>query len=81
MDEEKLFIEAQLKLSDLIKREQGRLGLTNFQMSQRINVHSRSYDRLINGKVWAKRGCSLAYLCSIFANTSITPNDVFGGVN
>lgn len=81
MEDENAFYKAQLKLSDLLKQEQGRLGLTNFQMSQRINIHPRTYDRLINGRHWKGRGCGIGCLCNIFANTSINPTDVFGGVS
>lgn len=80
MEDENTYREAQLRLSDSLKREQGRLELTNFQMSQKINVHPRTYDRLINGGYWKERGCCMWLLCNIFANTSINPCDVFGGV-
>lgn len=77
--EDKLFYGAQKRIADLLKAEQGRLGLTNFQMCQRLDMPSRTYDSLISGKGWREQGCSLNILCNIFANTNINPCEVFKG--
>lgn len=65
------------RIADLLIAEQGRLGLTNFQMAQRLDISRRTYDNLKTGKA---HFCYLATLDRIFENLNITYDDVFEGI-
>lgn len=65
------------RISDLLIMEQGKYGLTNFQMSQRLDVPLRTYNGLISGKA---KFCTFVTLDKILKNSSITYDDVFEGI-
>lgn len=65
------------RIADLLIDEQSRLGLTNFQMSQRLDISPRTYDSLISGRAFF---CFFSTLDKIFENTSITYDDIFEGI-
>lgn len=65
------------KIADLLIEEQSRLSLTNFQMSQRLDIEPRTYDNLISGK---RNSCRFETLDKILKNSNITYDDIFEGI-
>lgn len=71
-------IEKQMKkIAILLRNEQIRLGLTEYEMSIRIDVSYRQYIHLIKADHAQTYGYSLDTLNKIFENTNIECCDVF----
>lgn len=65
------------KIADLLLSEQNRLGLTNFQMAQRLDISMRTYSRITNGKM---KFCYFDTLDKVLRNSNITYDDIFEGI-
>ena len=65
------------KIADLLLGEQSKLGLTNFQMSQRLDIPLRTYNAIISGKT---NFCRFETLGKILENSNITYDDIFEGI-
>ena len=77
MEDNKKAKELMRKIADLLLDEQSKLGLTNFQMSQRLDIEPRTYDNLISGK---RNSCRFETLDKILKNSNITYDDIFEGI-
>ena len=62
------------RIASLLMEEQGKLNVSNFQMSQRLDIPIRTYCRLINGNA---PGINIETLVKIFLNSNISYIDIF----
>lgn len=77
MEDNKKAKELMRKIADLLLDEQSKLGLTNFQMSQRLDIPLRTYNRIISG---VPLYCQFDTLDKILQNSNITYDDIFEGI-
>lgn len=77
MEDNKKAKELMRKIADLLLDEQSKLGLTNFQMSQRLDIPPRTYDGLISGRL---NFCYFETLDKILQSSNITYDDIFEGI-
>ncbi len=71
-------IQVTRRISFLLLKEQGELGLTQKQMAQRLDMPLQTYKRLSSPKNTSN--ITMENLAKIFENSSISPSDVFGGI-
>ena len=66
------------RVSELLLNEQEKLGLTQFQISQKFDIPLQTYKRLVNPR--NEHVVSLENLAKIWKNSDITFHDVFSGI-
>lgn len=65
------------RIADLLIEEQGKLRLTNEEMSRKLDISCRAYERLIGRKT---EGFKSDTLVRILYNSEFTYDDVFEGI-
>lgn len=75
--ENKLYLDKQIKkLSDLLRNEQDKLRLTQYEMAIRLDMSETQYKNLIRG-IHGNQGYTMDTLNKIFDNTNIVCCDIF----